>query len=754
MFQRRRISLGGVLFLLVLATTVPLGLFAAGLIGATWRQQQQQVDRQNIEVVRAISLAVDQEFERTVAALTVLGSLVPADPSRLHDFYDLSLQTVPMQDWQSLRLVSPSGSVLMSTEMPYGAAPSLLNADWVHEAVASGQPSFSTARQDPALGHWVVNVGLPIRRGGVVRYVLAARILTSTFTDILQQQSAPASGLVSLMDQQPKLVARTRSEAAFAGREPSPEFRAEMQQDPDGARRTTTLDGIPSYSAWSRSAKTGWTAVVALPAAVVDGPIRKSLYALIMGATSVLGLGLVAAVYVRKRLVDSERAAGNAARALARGEPVTPPDSAIAEIQDLSTALRDAAGILETRLRERDEAQQEAERQRSALLEREVAGRRAAEALSRAKDEFVATVSHELRTPLNAIYGWVSLLRTAPFDAARQKQGLEVIHRNTVAQLTLIDDLLDMSRVIRGTVRLDMQPVDLAVALDAAIDALKPAADARRIAVHVDAERGAALVSADQSRLQQIVFNVLSNSLKFTPQDGRIDITLRVEHDEAVVAITDTGEGIAPEFLPHVFDRFRQEASDATRPHAGLGIGLSLVRHLTELHGGTIEAASQGKGCGATFTIKLPLLGSGASAVPAPSPAAHDGRSRSIVGLRVLVVDDEADARELLATVLREAGADAVMASSTAEALAVLDSGLPHAVISDIAMPTSSGYELARTLHGDPRTSGIPLIAVTAYSRGEDRERALAAGFDAHVGKPFDPRALVGLIGALVAENV
>jgi signal transduction histidine kinase len=355
-----------------------------------------------------------------------------------------------------------------------------------------------------------------------------------------------------------------------------------------------------------------------MPADFVDGPIRRSVYALGAAGSAIALFGLACAVVVRRRLVTAQVAAAGAARALARGESFSPPVSSIAEMQDLSDALREAGIILETRLRERDEAQDEAERQRTALLEREQAGRRIAESLSRAKDEFVATVSHELRTPLNAIYGWVSLLRAGTLDASRQAQGLEVIHRNTVAQLTLIDDLLDMSRVIRGVLRLDMQPVDLAVAVDAAIDALKPTADARRIGLTVAAERGAALVSADQSRVQQMIFNMISNSLKFTPPEGRIAVRLSTEGDEAVLRIQDTGEGIAAEFVPHVFDRFRQEQSASTRSHAGLGIGLALVRHLTELHGGTVAAESPGKGQGATFTLRLPLLG---TPVPRREPA-------------------------------------------------------------------------------------------------------------------------------------
>jgi signal transduction histidine kinase len=747
--SRRRIPLGVVLSLLVLTTTVPLGIFAAGLIRASLGQQRAIVDRQNIEIARAISVAIDQEVDRTIGALNVLSSFIPSGGD-LRDFYDTSARIAPEQHWDAIRLVSARGTVLMATEVPFGTPVTLLDRDWVRDAVTERRPVVSIVRKDPSDGRWVVSIGVPVVRAGELQYVLGARIHASVFSDVLRRQNPPHQGVVTLLDKKPAIVARTMNEAALVGVPPTPDFVERSRAEPEGAWLTKTLEGTRSYAAWSRSPITGWTVGLGMPAEAVDGPIRRSVYALAAVGGAIVLFGLGCALVVRRRLVTAQVAAADAARALARGEPVSPRESSIAELQDLSAALSDAGTILDTRLRERDEAQREAERQRTVLLQREQAGRRAAESLSRAKDEFVATVSHELRTPLNAIYGWVSLLRGGTLDPARQAQGLEVIHRNTAAQLTLIDDLLDMSRVIRGVLRLDMQPVDLAVAVGAAIDALKPTADARRIGLSVTAERSVALVSADQSRLQQMIFNMISNSLKFTPPEGRIAVRLSVERDEAVLRIQDTGEGIAPEFVPHVFDRFRQEQSDSSRSHSGLGIGLALVRHLTELHGGTVAAESLGKGQGATFTLRLPLLGTGDwRGEPAGAPAAGPA-TRALDGLRVLVVDDEADAREVMALTLREAGAQPTTAASVAEALETLATTIPHAVVSDIAMPGSTGYDLARTLKGNPLTASIPLIAVTAYTRAEDREHALAAGFDAHVAKPFDPRALVRLLAGLV----
>jgi len=750
----RRIPLGAVLVLLAVLTTLPLASFAGVLIYGTWKHQQEQVDQQNIEVVRAISVAVDQEVEHTIAALSVLATLVPPDTAGMRQFEDLCRKAAGMQDWQSVRLASPDGALLMETDA--GATDRATNADWVDTAVASGRASVSAVHRDPILQKWVVTIGVPVTTTeGTVRAVLGARLLATSFSAILQRQHTRGEGVAALLDQTPVIVARTRGEETYVGRPALPDFVERSRELQEGALKTKTLEGTRSYSAWHRSNATNWTVGVAMPASAVDGPMLRSLAALVAVAVGISALGLVAALFIRRRLVESQRATAEAARALARGEPIVPRPSSIAEIQDLSAGLTDAAKILETRLRERDAAQQEAERQRNAVLEREQAGRRAAEALSRAKDEFVATVSHELRTPLNAIFGWVTLLRSADLDSERQKQGLDVIHRNTVAQLALINDLLDMSRVLRGTVRLDMQPIDLALVVDAAIDALVPTADARRIAVRVDAARGIALVSGDQSRLQQIIFNIVSNSLKFTPPGGHIDVQLAAEGHDAVLSIDDSGEGIAPEFLPYVFDRFRQETSHTGRSHEGLGIGLSLVRHLAELHGGSVSAASAGKGQGATFTLRLPLLGT-RTVIPAgavPDASAADTRVRPLNGARVLVVDDDADTRDLIATVIRGAGGSTTAAASVIEAMTAIDSDVFDAIVSDISMPGGNGYDFARDLRCADRTGLVPLVAVTAYTRVEDRDRAIAAGFDAHLGKPFEPRALVGVLASLILDS-
>ncbi len=393
----------------------------------------------------------------------------------------------------------------------------------------------------------------------------------------------------------------------------------------------------------------------------------------------------------------------------------------------------------------------ETERRRAELLQQEQAARREAEAVSRSKDEFVATVSHELRTPLNAIFGWVRLLRTGKLDEAKHAHALEVVERNTRAQAQLIEDLLDMSRVVTGHLRLDMRRVDLASVARTAVEAVKPSAESKDLSLTLDLPPNLGPITGDPDRLQQIIWNLLTNSVKFTPEGGRIRVLLRVEGSDAVLQVSDTGVGISAELLPHVFERFRQGVSSASRTHGGLGIGLALVRHLTEMHGGTVVAASDGEDRGATFTVRFPMLGPRAvldreALSPRDTGALLDGENHVLAGLNILVVDDDEDARDLVTVTLRQAGAQVKSAASAREALESLGADVPHVLVSDIAMPNGTGYELVQQIRTTPRWAQLPAIALTAYDRPEDRERSLKAGFDFHVGKPVDPEYLIHVV--------
>jgi CheY-like chemotaxis protein len=368
------------------------------------------------------------------------------------------------------------------------------------------------------------------------------------------------------------------------------------------------------------------------------------------------------------------------------------------------------------------------------------------------KDQFLATLSHELRTPITAVYGWARMLRDARLDPAMQARAMEAIERNAHAQVQLIDDLLDMSRIMNGKLRLDVRPVDVAAVIEAALDTVRPAADAKGVRLQSVVDPRAAPIMGDPDRLQQVVWNLLVNAVKFTPRGGRVQTTLRRVNSHVEIVVADTGVGIDPAFVPKLFERFRQ----ADRQQGGLGIGLALVRHLVELHGGTVSAASPGVGHGATFAVEIPLAAAmpTAAATPlalAPAPSA----APSLDGVDILVVDDDTDTRDLLSAILGTAGGRVRTADSAAAALRALETRTPAVVISDIEMPDTDGYELVRQIRQRPREAGgsVPVIALTAYSGLPARIRVLEAGFDMHIPKPVDPVELIAVLGRLVQRT-
>jgi signal transduction histidine kinase/ActR/RegA family two-component response regulator len=382
------------------------------------------------------------------------------------------------------------------------------------------------------------------------------------------------------------------------------------------------------------------------------------------------------------------------------------------------------------------------------------AARDQAEGANRAKDEFLAVVSHELRTPLTPILAWSSLLRQGRLDEAAVARAVEIIDRNARVQAQLINDLLDVSRIVSGKMKLELRRVDLAPVVEAAVESIRPTAQGKRVQLVTRLDPRARPVAGDAARLQQVLWNLLSNAVKFTPEGGAVTIALAESGDRVVVTVTDTGRGIDAAFLPHVFERFRQEDATSTRAHGGLGLGLSIVRHLTELHGGRVTVESEGLGRGATFRISLPV----APARPARA-AAGDGSTEprpAIVtpGLRVLLVDDDPDTLETVGTVLATAGAEVRTAASTAEAMDVFGTWLPDVLVSDVGMPGEDGYGLIRRLRALPPERGgrVPAVALTAYARSEDRVRLLAAGFQMHLAKPVEQEEIVAAVNAIAAS--
>jgi len=399
------------------------------------------------------------------------------------------------------------------------------------------------------------------------------------------------------------------------------------------------------------------------------------------------------------------------------------------------------------------------ERAREELLEREQKARRELEEASRLKDEFLATVSHELRTPLTAMLGWSHLLRTGTLDENNMARAVETIERNARSQAQLIEDLLDVSRIITGKLRLDVRAVEPASLIESALEAVRPAAEAKGVALLKVLDTTISSVLGDPARLQQVVWNLLSNAIKFTPGGGSVEVRLERVATQIQIVVSDTGEGISADFLPYVFDRFRQADATTTRMHGGLGLGLAIVRHLVEMHGGTVSAESYGEGQGATFFVRLPLT-------PVYQKSSMQGHTVQLAdhsklltldcperldGLKILAVDDEEDTRELLRSVFEHCGAKVTTAASAAEALTLLEETRPDVLISDIGMPEEDGYELIVKVRALPVERGgkTPAVALTAYARAEDRLRALRTGYQMHVPKPVELAELVAIVARL-----
>ncbi|MEO8876460.1 MAG: ATP-binding protein [Polyangiaceae bacterium] len=400
--------------------------------------------------------------------------------------------------------------------------------------------------------------------------------------------------------------------------------------------------------------------------------------------------------------------------------------------------------------------------ERAKLFDEQRVARENAEKATHAMDQFLATVSHELRTPLNAILGWTRLLQSEQIQETQRAKALATIERNAVAQAQLINDLLDVSRIISGKMRLDLVPVELVSVVEAALDVVRPAAAAKDVALRALIDPGASHVTGDSARLQQVTWNLLSNAVKFTPKGGHVEVQLVRVESFIELAVTDNGAGIAADFLPHVFERFRQADGASTRSNSGLGLGLAITKNIVELHGGTIRVESAGLGKGASFIVRLPMS----------SVRAEDARRRvadhpkvegelpfdcppEIVGLKILVVDDEEDAREMLVTMLRQCHALVESAGSVAEAMITFERELFAVIISDLGMPSEDGYSLIKRVRTSaaPKASRTPVVALTAYARAEDRTRALRAGFNSHVAKPIEPSELLAVIASLVERT-
>jgi PAS domain S-box-containing protein len=992
------------LLLLVVAAIVPVLVYATIMVVVFGRGERWSTERGLRGTTRALTLAVDREIETSIKALETLAASLHLDADDYNMFERHAGRVLFTQPgWRAIILTDARGEVSLRTSRVgvVAARTSLADRPYFREMTQLLRPALSDVLRDRTTGVPTIAIVVPVVRGGRLRHGLGVDLEPDALSRFLASQSLPSDWTGTIVDREGFVVARSRVPQAWLGR-PAGALLGGLGGDA-GWIRGVDADGVAAYAAYSRSAFTGWTVAITVPAKTVDAPLRDSLLLATAGGLLVLAGGSLLALIVGRRIARPILRLVQVAEALGQGRASAPTGSAVTEVNQLAAALQAAArdrerferalrdseaqlraifsstldaivvldsegktidanpaaedlfglpreqllgrslheaaavgetaavwrdllakgavvgvfrllrpdgtqrdvevsatadvlpgrhvavirDVTERRQMEEDLRRSEREatavadlsrrinehldldailtfvcetardvcgadsaaialpdvdardvmvfRQRSPvegrppdvdriergrgfgglvmatgrplrstdhlglavlavpivddgvagllyvanrarwpfsdadealllrlaeqatsairnarLLEREKAARADFEAANRSKDDFLATLSHELRTPLTAMLGWVRMLRAARLSPEQATRALETIERNTLWQAKLIDDLLDVSRIISGKMQLERQVVDVGGVVGAALEALRRDADAKSVALDVELAPGATIVNGDPVRLAQVVANLVSNAIKFTPAEGRVTVELAREHSQGVITVRDTGAGIEAALLPHVFDRFRQ--GQGGRGAGGLGLGLAIVRHIVTLHGGTVTAHSDGPGRGAVFTVTLPL--SAVSRGPIASSIPRAARvARPLEGVRILAVDDHPDARELVRVALTDRGAEVHTASSVSEALAALEDFAVDVLVSDLGMPGADGFGLVAQVRERERTDGrAPMVAIalTAYASLNDRSQALAAGFDLHVAKPVDPDALTDAVtGAL-----
>jgi signal transduction histidine kinase/ActR/RegA family two-component response regulator len=739
------------LFVLSTAGTLPLAILAGAGLYALDQQYDSQAERVGLELARSVANATDAELGRATAVVETLATTRTLDDNDLAGFLDHAQRVVRHDhNFAGIVLAAPDGTVLVDTRAADGRAASPIGDPDSFDRVLSRQTSAIGSLVQHNEG-WVFAVRAPVARDGKVRYVITGWMKPAAIHDALRRQQVPDDWVISIVDTYGRRVARSRAHDENLGGRLSETVQAVVDRGgPEGFGVAYSLEGERIFTPYSKLASSGWIAVLGIPTAVVEAAAYRSLAVYGGGVLLSIILGILSALWVARSINRPMAGLRAAAEALGRRMHVESPRTSIQEIREVGTALKTAA-----------EALAKSETEREALLAKERQAREAAESADRTKEEFLAVLSHELRTPLNAVYGWARILQTAAErDGELTDRAKDAILRNAQVQVQLIDDLLDLSRITSGKIHLDLNSVEIRRVVQSALDTVRPAADAKGIRIQTTIDPNVSTVTGDERRLQQIVWNLLTNAVKFTHRGGHVQLTLHRVTSHLQVIVSDTGQGIAPEVLPHVFERFRQADSSSTRSHGGLGLGLALVKHLVELHGGTVVADSPGTGHGATFVVTLPLVGASVPvdmAVPPPPTApALDTPSHLVRldGVNVLVVDDDRDSLALTDAILQAAGANVRTSISATEALSQFQRWRPDVLVSDIEMPGEDGYSLARKVRAQPADRGglTPAIALTAYGRPQDRERCLAAGFNTHVAKPVDPGELTAIIASVVGQ--
>ena len=714
------------LFLLAAAGVFPLAVMTGIALVILADDQRAQVRRVEIDVAVALTTAIDGELDRSFSVLEALSNLTLSDALDLRRFHDLLRRALPTQgNWIAVNLAEPSGRQVLNTDYEYGAPlANVIESESFARAVQTRRRTIGYVAKGP-LGRYAVPVRVPVIYDGELKYILTAVIDPSAFTAVLDRQRLPGDWVASVFDAHRLRVARSRLHEKYVGTAPSPSLAALMDKDPNqGFGVTEALEGDAVDAVYYRSPKSGWTVAIGLPQSVARAGALQSFLTFGGGLVIAIVLGGIAALVAARSITRPMNELLDAARAVGHRQSAKPVDTDIQEIRDVATALQTAAA-----------GRSAYEVQREQLLDRANEARALAETASRAKDEFLAMLGHELRNPLGAIANARHLLDNPRANAAAHAHAKEVIGRQVDHLSRMTDDLLDAARATTSKIVLQKTSIDLAHCASQAIAALKASGRAANHSITETLEH--VWINADATRIEQMVVNLLGNAVKYTPPNGTIVVDVRREGDDAVLRVRDDGAGMPADLVPRVFEAFVQGDSALDRSLGGLGLGLTLVRRLAELHGGTATASSAGPGKGSTFTVRLPAIAA-SDARETATIAANGGTSRN-----VLVVDDNRDVRESLRAMLELDGHDVRAVGDAAAALDVLRSWRAEVSLIDIGLPRIDGYALAQTIRSEFSADTRPrLVAVTGYGATEDRRRSRDAGFDLHLVKPVDVKAL------------
>jgi len=717
------------LVLLVCAALLPVLIFAAVLTGLFWSQQRAAFDQGYLERCRALTIALDTEIGASIRVLESLALSRDLDANRMEGFAaTVRLVLTSQLPWSTVALVEASGRQIFKLT-PQSDELGPVDIETLNRVLMTHEPALSALLHAAGGGKYMTEIAVPVIRGDLVTHVLVAGIEPRVWLRFLAKYPAPRETTMTLLDQNGVIIARTLDDERWIGLRAAPALYERSRTQLEAASHNYDLEGQYWYTAHRRSQRWGWTIASGVPAEAVEVALRGSTFAMAAASLVVVAIAVAFAMLFGRRIAGPIAALAHSARALARGGnmPLSATDE-VAEVDKVSRAFEEAGKLL----REREQAL-------NAAVVREQQARGEAESANRGKDEFLAALGHELRNPLDAITSSMSTLERQGASGAQAEPSREVISREVGVLRQLADDLLDVARVTRGKIVLQRRPLNVAKIVR---DSLRAMRDAGRLHGHdVAVDCSDVWIRGDESRIEQIVANLIENAIKYTPAGGHIGVSVRAEAGNAVVEVTDSGIGIAPQLLPRVFDLFTQGERTLDQAPGSLGLGLTLVRRLVHMHRGRVTASSAGVGHGATFTIRIPSIDA-----PHVADLASFEQLPTASPKRVVIVEDNADGRRMLKALLLLHGHDVHEAEDGLAGVAEVLRTQPDVAIIDIGLPGCDGFEVARRVRAERNGASVRLVALTGYGQEGARQQAIAAGFDDYLVKPVEPEALAAVL--------